>query len=125
MAGAGCERGAVSALDPSVAAQLAAALPQDEFRRLVRTFETDLGRLAAECVQAAGAADAEGVRRAAHSLAGAAAAIGAARLEAAARAALDLPSPGVPDGLAERIRTEAASALSALAALGTGTQPGR
>jgi HPt (histidine-containing phosphotransfer) domain-containing protein len=108
----------VSPLDPSIAAQLAAALPQDEFRRLVRTFESDLRRLAAEYVHAAMAMDAEGVRRAAHSLVGAAAAIGAARLETAARTALALPGLAAPAEFAEHIRAEATAALAALAALG-------
>ena len=115
----------MSALDPSVAGQLAASLPNDEFRRLVRTFETDLGRLATECVQAAMAADTEGVRRAAHSLVGAAAAIGAFRLESAARAALDLPALTAPTELAGRIRAEATAALAALAALGAGATQGQ
>jgi HPt (histidine-containing phosphotransfer) domain-containing protein len=107
----------VSPLDPSVAGQLAASLPEEEFRRLVHTFEADLGRLADDCVRAAGAADEAGVRRAAHSLVGAAAAIGASRLEAAARAALEQPFP-IPSGdVAERVRKEAVAALAALAAL--------
>ncbi|WP_158287807.1 Hpt domain-containing protein [Falsiroseomonas bella] len=107
----------MSPLDPSVAGQLAASLPEEEFRRLLHTFEADLGRLAADCVRAAGDADEAGVRRAAHSLVGAAAAIGASRLEAAARAALEQPFLAPPRDLAERVRTEAVAALAALAAL--------
>jgi HPt (histidine-containing phosphotransfer) domain-containing protein len=113
----------VDTLDPSVAAQLAAALLEDEFRRLVRTFACDLRRLAAECAQAAMATDAEGVRRAAHSLVGAAAAIGAARLETAARTALAVPGLTAPAEFAERIRAEATAALAALALLDARTQP--
>lgn len=107
----------MNALDPSVAGQLAASLPEAEFLRLLRTFEVDLGRLAGDCARAAAASDPDGVRRAAHSLAGAAAAIGAARLEAAARVAMETRGVAVPDGMTEEIRAEAAAVLAELAAL--------
>jgi HPt (histidine-containing phosphotransfer) domain-containing protein len=111
-------------LDPAIAGQLAASMPRDEFLRLLRAFETDLGRLAAEYGAAAAASDPDGVRRAAHSLAGAAAAIGAGRLEAVARSAMEdggAPAPGL---VAARIRDEADAALAALAALGGGAARG-
>jgi HPt (histidine-containing phosphotransfer) domain-containing protein len=104
----------VRALDPAIAGQLAASLPEAEFQRLLRTFEADLGRLADDYGRAAAAEDSDGLRRAAHSLAGAAAAIGAGRLEAAARSAME--GQGTAD-TAGQIRDEAAAALAALAAL--------
>lgn len=107
----------VTALDPSIAEQLARDLPAEDFRRILETFEEDLSRLAGELDQAAAAGDAEAYRRAAHNLAGAAAAVGAVALERAARIALD-PRAGVPpQQMVPRVRAEAAAALQELAAL--------
>lgn len=78
----------MSQIDPQVAEQLAAALPHEEFLVLLETFQADLGRLARECAEAAEAGDLPALRRAAHSLAGAASGIGAHGLEAAARNAM-------------------------------------
>jgi HPt (histidine-containing phosphotransfer) domain-containing protein len=112
-----CERFAVSAIDPEIAGQLAADLPRDDFVRIIRTFEEDLGRLAVTLEGAAGSGDLDGYRRAAHSLAGAAAAVGARRLEAVARIAMDHRRSEDPRALAAQVRTEARAALSELAAL--------
>jgi HPt (histidine-containing phosphotransfer) domain-containing protein len=107
----------VSAIDPEIAGQLAADLPREDFVRILRTFEEDLGRLAAELEAAAGSGDLEGYRRAAHSLAGAAAAVGARRLEAVARIAMDRKRTEEPVVLAAEVRREARAALNELAAL--------
>jgi HPt (histidine-containing phosphotransfer) domain-containing protein len=107
----------VSAIDPEIAGQLAADLPREDFVRILRTFETDLGRLANELDGSVAARDLDGYRRAAHSLAGAAAAVGARRLEAVARIAMDHRRTEDPVGLARQVRQEAAAALSELAAL--------
>lgn len=112
-----CERFDVSAIDPEVAGQLAADLPRDDFVLIIRTFEEDLGRLAQQLDTAAAGGDLDGYRRAAHSLAGAAAAVGARRLEAVARMAMDPNRTEEPRTLAAGVRTEAQQALAELAAL--------
>jgi HPt (histidine-containing phosphotransfer) domain-containing protein len=107
----------VSAIDPEIAGQLAADLPREDFVRIIRTFEEDLGRLALTLEGAAVSGDLDGYRRAAHSLAGAAAAVGARRLEAVARIAMDHRRSEDPRMLAEQVRVEARAALAELAAL--------
>ena len=107
----------VSALDPNIAEQLAQDLPPADFRRIIETFEDDLGRLARQLEAAAMAGDRDGYQRAAHSLAGAAAAVGAVPLEQAARAAMDPRSPHPPAVVVPVIRDRAIAAVRALAAL--------
>ncbi|MGG5887896.1 Hpt domain-containing protein [Falsiroseomonas sp. HC035] len=107
----------MSAIDPEIAGQLASDLPRDDFVRIVRTFEDDLGRLARHLEEAVAGGDEDGYRRAAHSLAGASAAVGAKRLEQVARIAMDHRSTADPRALAVQVRHEAAAALSELAAL--------
>jgi HPt (histidine-containing phosphotransfer) domain-containing protein len=112
-----CERWVVSAIDPDIAGQLAADLPREDFVRIIRTFEADLGRLAQQLEAAVAARDIEAYRRAAHSLAGAAAAVGATRLERVARVAMDHRSAVDPASLAMGVRHEALAALAELSAL--------
>ena len=107
----------MTALDPSIAGQLAQDLPPEDFRRIVETFEDDLGRLAGELEQAGLAGNLDGYRRAAHSLAGAAAAVGAVMLERTARVAMDPRSSLTPAQLVPMIRAQATAALQELAAL--------
>lgn len=107
----------MSAIDSEIAGQLAADLPREDFVRIVRTFEADLGRLAGILDMAVGQGDLDGYRRAAHSLAGAAAAVGARRLEQVARIAMDHRRTEDPRMLALQVRQEAAAALAELAAL--------
>jgi HPt (histidine-containing phosphotransfer) domain-containing protein len=107
----------VSALDPSIAEQLAQDLPPADFRRIIETFEDDLGRLAGELEQAGIAGNLDAYRRAAHSLAGAAAAVGATMLERTARVAMDPRATLPPDQLVPMIRAQASAALAELAAL--------
>ncbi len=115
----------MSAIDPDIAGQLAADLPREDFVRILRTFEADLGRLALALEAAAGGGDTDGYRRAAHSLAGAAAAVGARRLERVARVAMDSRSQADPISLALQVRDEAQAALRELAELaGTPPTPG-
>ena len=71
----------MTALNTSVALQLAQGLPAADFRRILDTFAEDVRRLTVEFADAARTGDAEGMRRAAHSLAGAAGAVGAVALE--------------------------------------------
>ena len=107
----------VSALDPSIAEQLAQDLAPADFRRILETFEDDLGRLARQLEAAAVAGHWDGYQRAAHSLAGAAAAVGAVALEAAARIAMDRHSPHPPAVVVPLIRDLAMAAVRELAAL--------
>lgn len=107
----------MSALDPEVANQLAEDLPPDVFRTIISTFEEDLTRLAQDLAAAAQAGDQKGYERAAHSLAGAAAAVGAVGLEREARIAMDHRQPVPPQMVLPRLLTEAKAALQALHAL--------
>jgi HPt (histidine-containing phosphotransfer) domain-containing protein len=107
----------VSAIDPHIAQQLAQDLPPADFRRIIETFEDDLGRLARQLEAAAIAGNWDGYQRAAHSLAGAAAAVGAITLEQAARVAMDPLSPHPPAVVVPVIRDRAQAALQELSAL--------
>jgi HPt (histidine-containing phosphotransfer) domain-containing protein len=118
-----CERCGVSAIDPEIAGQLAEDLPREDFLRILRTFEADLRRLSLELEQAAGEGAMDSFRRAAHSLAGAAAALGARRLEQVARMAMERRLDHEPALLATRVRQEARSAMAELSAL-TQAPPG-
>lgn len=114
----------MSALDPSIAGQLAQDLPPDDFRLIIETFRDDLRRLSGELERYGEAGNLEGYRRAAHSLAGAAAAVGAVMLERTARIAMDPRAAMPPAQLVPMIRAQAEAALAELAALlgqGTGT----
>ena len=107
----------VSALDPSIAEQLAQDLPPEDFRRIVETFEDDLGRLAGELERAGLAGNLDAYRRAAHSLAGAASAVGAILLERTARVAMDPRSGMTPAQMVPIVRAQATAALQELAVL--------
>ena len=107
----------VSALDPEIAGQLAEDLPPAVFRRIIATFETDLGRLTAELQACAVTANADGYQRAAHSLAGAAAAVGAIRLASEARLAMDPLQPEAPSTLLPRLSAESRLAIAELHSL--------
>lgn len=107
----------VKALDPDIAGQLAEDLPPAVFRRIIATFEVDLGRLTAELQACAAAANQDGYQRAAHSLAGAAAAVGARRLEYEARIAMDPRQPEAPETVLPRLSAESRLALAELHSL--------
>lgn len=107
----------MSALDPDIAAQLAEDLPPAVFRRIIATFEQDLARLTAELEAAAATGNTSGYLRAAHSLTGAAAAVGARRLEFEARLAMDPAQPESPATILPRLSAESRAALAELHAL--------
>lgn len=107
-----------SVLDPAIAHALTQDLPPAIFRRILETFEADVARLTAQLVAAAAMLDADGFRRAAHSLAGAAASVGAVLLEQSARQAM-APTAEPDRGVAARIQAQGAMAVQALAALAT------
>jgi HPt (histidine-containing phosphotransfer) domain-containing protein len=75
-------------LDRSVAGQLAADLGLEDLRAIVEIFAGDVEMLTAALDQAAASGNLDGFHRTAHRMAGAAGAVGAAALEAAARAAM-------------------------------------
>ncbi len=104
----------MSALDPDIAGQLAEDLPPAVFRRIIATFETDLGRLTAELEASAAAGDRTGYLAAAHSLVGTAAAVGATRLETEARLAMDPTQPEPPNTLLPRLCAESRAAVAEL-----------
>ncbi|WP_419899733.1 Hpt domain-containing protein [Roseomonas sp. USHLN139] len=107
----------MTALDPDITRQLAEDLPAEVFATVLRTFETDLARLAAQMREAAGSGDLEGYRRGAHGLAGAAGAIGARRLESLARQAMQPAGGPDPAILLPQLGDAAGAALAELAAL--------
>jgi HPt (histidine-containing phosphotransfer) domain-containing protein len=112
-----CENAAVSAIDLAITSRLAADLPRTQYLLILETFEADLDRLAMELEQAAAAGDLDGYRRAAHSLAGTSAAVGASELERAARSGMDPRNTDNPALMARRIRQKTDAAVAALAAL--------
>lgn len=75
--------------DLGFATQLADDLSPEDLRMVLSVFRTDVERLTATLSGAAQAGDVAAFRRAAHGLAGAAGAVGAAALEQACRAAMD------------------------------------
>lgn len=78
----------MSAVDMDVLNQLAADLAPEDLHSVLRSFDVDMQRAAAALAAAAGAGDANGFRRAAHVIAGAAGSVGAVVLERAARNAM-------------------------------------
>lgn len=68
---------------PGFAAQLSADLAPEDVRRVLGVFGTDVARLNLALTQAAAAGDAAACQRVAHSLAGAAGAVGADKLDQA------------------------------------------
>lgn len=107
----------MNALDPQIARQLAEDLPSDVFVNVLRTFETDLARLAEQMVAAAHRGDMDGYRRGAHGLAGAAGAIGARRLESLARQAMNPRDTTPPEQLLPLLGSAAQETLQELVAL--------
>jgi hypothetical protein len=107
--------GGVSALDLDIAGSLATELAPRDFGRIVDSFAEDIDRLADEMEAGDRAGDRMAIHRAAHGLAGAAAAIGAITLEQAARAGLG--KGGYPPDLIAVVRQAGADAMRELRAL--------
>lgn len=107
----------MTALDPDITRQLAEDLPPEVFGTVLRTFEADLARLAAQMRGAVAEGDLEAYHRGAHGLAGAAGAIGARHLESLARQAMKPASPASPAELLPQIDAAAGAAVAELAAL--------
>ncbi len=103
-------------IDLAVAGQLANSLAPADFGRILESFAQDVRRLADEMEMAGRLGDLAGLRRAAHGLAGAAAAVGATALESAARRAMAQQGP-CPEALVPEIRQAGLRAVDALRAL--------
>jgi HPt (histidine-containing phosphotransfer) domain-containing protein len=78
----------MTAIDRGVLQQLAADLSADDLLLVLRTFAGDMERLRAALGAAGQVADAAAWQRTAHGMAGAAAAVGATRVEQLARQAM-------------------------------------
>jgi HPt (histidine-containing phosphotransfer) domain-containing protein len=105
--------------DLSFAISLAADLPVDDFRRIRDVFRADAADLLARLETAAGAGDVDAFRRAAHTLTGAAGALGLQPLSARARDAMGATTNLGPQ--ADMLRGLANTAIAALDALPLGT----
>lgn len=101
--------------EPDFAVQLREDLPSEDARHVLSLFAGDLQRLSAAVMAAAQAGQGPALRRAAHALAGAAGAVGAASLEQICRAAMQAISEDKADLAASSQAIEAASILAALA----------
>jgi HPt (histidine-containing phosphotransfer) domain-containing protein len=77
------------ALDPDVVAQLRQDLSMDDLRRICLLMEEDAAAMLAALADAQATGDANAWNRAAHRLAGGASGLGAMRLEAEARQAME------------------------------------
>jgi len=108
----------VNAVEPEVLMSLAAVMPRSELLTIIATFDADLRRLGGELQGAVSGGDIAGYRRSAHALAGAAAGVGAKRLESVARHAMDPNGAEQPATLAVLIRVEVEEACLELARLG-------
>jgi len=73
--------------------QLAEDIPRDDLRHVLAAFEEDMQRISQVLVVAAAAGDLVACHRAAHSLAGAASAVGAGAVEQGARAVMAAGDP--------------------------------
>jgi HPt (histidine-containing phosphotransfer) domain-containing protein len=107
-------------LDPEVVRQLRDDLPPDVFLTIVVTFEADARRLSAELGRASRTDDAITFRRAAHTLAGAAGAVGAAELEDTARRGMAAADAADRSAVEAVLHAQVGSALAALRALAAG-----
>lgn len=109
------QAGAVSALDLDIAGCLASDLAPVDFVRILDSFAKDVDRLAAEMEAGTLTGNRDAVHRAAHGLAGAAAALGAVALERAARRGLGKAE--CPPDLIACVRREGETAMRALRGL--------
>jgi HPt (histidine-containing phosphotransfer) domain-containing protein len=100
---------AAAAAGERFGARLAEDLDPPDIRLILEVFRADVGRLGGVLRDSAAAADMARFRRAAHSLAGAAAAVGAATLEQACRRAMAMAEVGAEaDSPPARLPAEAA-----------------
>lgn len=101
-------------INAEVMRQLAEELPPATLRSIIGTFEADIIRLAQELLVASKGGDADAYHRAAHSIAGAASAVGAGRLEHEARLAMNPSHNEAGHIVMPRLMMEAKAAIEAL-----------
>jgi chemotaxis protein histidine kinase CheA len=106
----------MGALDPDTIAELRADLPPAALAAILATFEADLGRLQGELQRALAAADLVAFGRAAHTLSGAAGAVGARDVRETARACLAAENVAEGALLLPLLRVKGRAALAALRA---------
>lgn len=102
----------MTVLDPDVAGQLAEDLPPEILAQIVATFEADCARMLAELSGAT--ADATAFARLAHTLTGAAAAVGARALAELARRGMGTTDDEDRAILLSLLRVQARAAIGAL-----------
>lgn len=107
----------MAALDPEISHQLRDDLPAQVFATIVATFTRDSARLLDLMEAAEGAGEGPGFARAAHTLAGAASAIGARDLTATARRAMQAATAEDRAMLLPLLRLQLRAARSELTAL--------
>jgi len=106
----------MSVLDVAVLTQLAADLAPGDLRQVVVVFEQDMRRLGPALAAAGQAGDLAGWHRAAHGMAGSAAAVGAVMLERLARQAMACTAldADAAAGMAAAIDAAATATIQAL-----------
>jgi HPt (histidine-containing phosphotransfer) domain-containing protein len=111
----------MSILDTETVAQLREDLPGEALAAILSTFEADLARLTGELQAAVEAEDGAAFRRCAHTLAGAAGAVGARQLAETARRCMAASNAEDRALVHPLVRVQARAALAALrAALAAG-----
>jgi HPt (histidine-containing phosphotransfer) domain-containing protein len=111
----------LSVLDPEISLQLRDDLPAEVFAAIVATYEADAARLLDALEAAVAAGDAVAFHRGAHTLAGAAGAVGARDLAATARRGMQAATAEDRALLLPLLRVQARTARAALRALAEGT----
>jgi HPt (histidine-containing phosphotransfer) domain-containing protein len=111
----------MSVLDTETVAQLREDLPAEALAAILATFEADLARLTSDLQAATAAGDAVAFARCAHTLAGAAGAVGARQLAETARRCMAASTAEERALVQPLVRLQAHTALTELrAALGAG-----
>jgi HPt (histidine-containing phosphotransfer) domain-containing protein len=106
----------VGVLDPETVAQLREDLPAEALATVLVTFEADITRLTAELEAATATEDAAAFRRCAHTLAGAAGAVGGRQLAETARRGMTAAAAEERAAVCRLARAEARNTLAALRA---------
>lgn len=112
----------MSNIDSETLNQLIEDIPPVDLRNVLKMFQDDMQQLSQKITASAMVGDLESFRRSAHSLAGAASAIGAVTLETVARAAMKLTEAeaSLASEKAAAIAGLAEEAIGVLRRVGTG-----
>jgi HPt (histidine-containing phosphotransfer) domain-containing protein len=103
-------------LDTETVAQLREDLPAEALEAILATFEADVARLTGELQASIEAGDAAAFHRCAHTLAGAAGAVGARQLAETARRCMAASTPEDRALVQPLVRVQARAAMAALRA---------